>query len=483
MNGNGHYDTGVILAPFNQEAEQAVLGSVLTSGYYVFPDLRAYLRPSHFYLTRHRIIWEAFEVLHDRGEGIEVTSVASELGEMGTNSKLDDIGGYAYLVHLIGVPDNSMNADSYGKAVHRAAIRRGLLEASDATRAAALDENITADVAVYRSGRAIDELQHEIAGVEANIRMMPEATKLKFERLMQAKKRHQENPHYVIGVRTGITDLDRLTDGLRGGGVTTLAGATGSGKTALTVQISMFASAKGILRATESQAGVHFFSGEMTEDKLMDRILSAKTGIPVRTIERGSFTREQEQKLIDAMQDLDDNHRFTFESGARMNVKQIRQRVRSMSANNGLDLMVLDGLLQIEAVKDDPRDSKGQRQYKNSQRRDLIEEIMNELENTAISYDRAILLTHQLSRAPAGRQNKRPQTSDLSEASFVEQKSHLIVFLYREGYYDPTCENPDAAEIIVAKNRYGNNDTIHTIFDSQYTRFIDADKTTWTLGE
>lgn len=479
---NGRYDTGILLAPFSQESEEGVIGSVLISAQYVFSDLRTYLRASHFFLVRNRTIWEAFETIWDRGEGIDITSVASELGEMGTNSKLDDIGGYAYLVHLIGVPQNSMNADTYGKHVHRMAIRRELLVASDTTRALALDENISTDVAVYRANRTLDALQHEVASIEANIREMPQATRTKFERLMESKKRHNENKHYVIGVRTGISDLDYLIDGVRGGGVTTLAGATGSGKTALTLQISMFASSKGILRATESQAGVHFFSGEMTEDKLMDRMLSAKTGIPVRTIERGSFTREQEQKLIDAMHDLDENHRFTFEAAARMNVNQIRQRVRSMSANNGLDLIVLDGLLQIEAVKDDPRDGKRQRSYKNSQRRDLIEEVMNELENTAISYDRAVLLTHQLSRASASRNEKRPVLTDLAEANFVEQKSQVILFLYREGYYNSLAENPNAAEIIVAKNRYGNIDTIHTIYDAQYTRFLDADKTNWSFG-
>jgi replicative DNA helicase len=479
---NGHSSSEILLAPFNQEAEEAVIGSVLTSAHYVFGDLRAYLRPSHFYLTRHRILWEAFETVSDRGEIIDMTSIASELGEMGTNSKLDEIGGYAYLIHLIGVPSNSMNADTYGRAVHRAALRRGLLEAADAARQAATDDTIEADVAVYRSMRAFDELQHEAASVKANIRSLPQATRAKFEALMEAKKRHQENPHYVVGVRTGITDLDRLLDGLRAGSVSTLAGATGSGKTALTLQIALFASEKGFLRAGESQAAVHVFSGEMTEDKLMDRMLSAKTGIPVRTIERGSFNSAQEQALIDAMHDLDMNHRLTFEGASRMNVAQIRQRVRSLSASNDLDLLILDGLLQIEGIKIDDRDSKKRQNYVKQQRRDLIEEIMNELENTAISYDRAILQTHQLSRASKDRANKRPLLTDLAEANFVEQKSAVIMLLYREGYYDKLCENPNAAEIIVEKNRFGNTDTIHMHYDAQYTRFVDADKVPYSFG-
>lgn len=475
---NGHYVDEGLLAPYSQESEEAVLGAVLISANQ-FPILRGFLRPGHFYLIRHRIIWQAFQALSDRDDIIDMTSVVSQIQSSG---QLEDVGGIAYIIRLTSECPNSMHAETYAKMIHRLALRREMLEAADQLRVAALDEKTSTDAAIHRLDRTALDLRRDLTSVDAPTRQITQATTSKYERLMESKKRHKDNPLYVIGVRTGISDLDALLDGLRPG-ITTLAGATGSGKTALGLQIVRKASSSGILRTAPSPANTHFFSGEMTEDQLMNRMLSGMTGVPVRTIERGSFNSQQESLLIDAMQDLDQNHRLTFEGASRMNTAQIRQRVREMTMNNELDLLVLDGLLQIEAVRDDPRDSGSHRGYKAQQRRDLIEEIMNELENAAISYSTPILTTHQLSRAPSGRAEKRPILSDLAEASFVEQKSAVILFLYREGYYNAQADNPNAAEIIVAKNRHGETGTIHQIYDAQFTRFVDADRSSFTLGD
>jgi replicative DNA helicase len=248
------------------------------------------------------------------------------------------------------------------------------------------------------------------------------------------------------------------------------------------LQISRFAAQYGLLHETVAPAKVLFFSGEMTERQLGTRMLSSMTGVPARTVERGSYNKEQKKLLADAVNDLT-SLSLTLVPGARLNTAQIRQIARKLVTSQELDLLVLDGLLQIEALKVHESDSTRRQLYVKQQRRDLIEDIMNDLEDIALTYKLPILLTHQLSRAPAGRQNKRPVLSDLAEASFVEQKSAVVVFLYREGYYDETSQNPNAAELIVAKNRFGGTGTIHQIYDAMYTRFIDADKTTWNFGD
>ena len=220
----------------------------------------------------------------------------------------------------------------------------------------------------------------------------------------------------------------------------------------------------------------------MTLQQLLNRLMSTQTGIPVRNIERGSVSSDEILKLNEVCNDLQDNAALTFESMKRMNTTQIRQRVRSLVTAHELDLLVLDGLLQIDDFQVDSLTGRARR-YADAKRRDAIENIMNDLEDIGLTYNVPILLTHQISRAPATRQNKRPQLSDLAEASFVEQKSAVILFLYREAYYEPLCENPNGAEIIVAKNRHGETGTIHVYYDKQYTRFLDADRVTWTLGE
>jgi replicative DNA helicase len=167
----------------------------------------------------------------------------------------------------------------------------------------------------------------------------------------------------------------------------------------------------------------------------------------------------------------------------RLNTRQIRQRVRMLIANQELDLLMLDGLLQIDDLRLDTSMSKKQVRYVEAKRRDAIDNIMNDLEAIGMTYNLPILLSHQINRAPAGRQNKRPQLSDLAEASFVEQKSALVLFLYRESYYDPACLDPHRAEIIAAKNRHGETGTITVYNDAAHTRMLDATIERVTFGE
>jgi replicative DNA helicase len=297
-------------APWSQDAEEATIGSVLVSPR-MFPILQDFLQPRHFYLIRCRFIWQAFIALSERGDDIDLVSVSTHLQEMDMQT-FKDMGAFAHLIALTQACDNSLNAETYGRMVHRMAIRRDMLQTADELREAALNQGLSTDAAITRLDRKAVDLRRELTRVEAPIRTMEQAGYSKLERYMEAKRRHKENPHYVICVRTGITDLDRLLDGLRAG-ITTLAGPTGSGKTAMCLQMTRFAARHGFLRAAPSPARVHFFSGEMTEDQLENRMLSGMTGIPVRHIERGSLNEEQEKALIEAIHQLDQNHALTFE--------------------------------------------------------------------------------------------------------------------------------------------------------------------------
>lgn len=457
-------------APFSQEAEEAVIGSVLISAYNVMPQLIGTLKAEHFFLVRHRHLWQTFERLYARNEVMDLTTIAEELRQQ---NLLDEIGGPAYLIQLLSSTPNSMHAEAYAKLVERTAARRKLLQAADEIRKAAYDENMNIEQVMAKAEGAVSAVQEDrpMQHEPTSIRV---AIAEQIGLMKEAIRRHKTNSDYVIGVRTGLSDLDRLLDGLRPG-ITTLAGATGMGKSAMMLTIAQFAAQKGLLRERESAAQTLLFSGEMTLPQLMTRLISSKTGIPVRDIERGNMTIDEMRLLDNACNDLEENYALSFESLKRLSTSQIRQRVRSLVANRALDLLVLDGLLQIDDLAVDAS-SKRARQYSDAKRRDGIENIMNDLEDIGLTYNLPILLTHQVSRASANRQNKRPQLSDLAEASFVEQKSAVILFLYREAYYDAACMDPNAAEIIVAKNRHGETGTIHSYYDRQYTRFLNADR-------
>jgi replicative DNA helicase len=465
-----------VLKLSSQEAEEAVIGSILISGSQ-FVRLQGFLRAGDFWTVRYQTIWKAFERLTEEGSPIELTTVYLDIEKMGM---LHDIGGPAELTRLCNIPSNSMHVDAYARHVHRLATHRAMLEASDELRKNAT-EGANIDLAIARSERAIMGLRRRQMSVDIPLQGMQEATLNKFKALTEAEARTKENPDYIIGVRTGLADLDFMLDGLRPG-VTTLAAATGMGKTALCLQIVRFAAKFGILRGYGAQpAKTLFFSGEMTQDQLMNRLLGSMTGVPIRHIERGSYNAQQKERLIDALGELDMNHCLSFENAKRMNTGQIRQRVQTMVAENDLDFLALDGLLQIESLAVSDYDSAKQKAYMDSKRRDAIEAIMNDLEDISLTREIPILLTHQLSRAPSGRADKRPVLSDLAEANFVEQKSAVILFLYRDSYYNDEAQE-NSAEVICQKNRHGQTGTVHQIYDAQYTRFIDADHSRFTLG-
>jgi replicative DNA helicase len=466
------------LPPFSQEAEEAVIGSVLISGPTVYQRIAGMLRAEHFYLVRNRHLWQTFERLASRNDIMDLTTISEDLRQ---RHLLDDIGGYAYLIHLVSNTPNSMHAEAYAKLVERTATRRRLLMAADEIREAAYDETLHIEQVMETAEEVIASVYGDHPQLAEPI-TMGEAIARQVEQFKAAFQMHRTNKDYVIGVRTGLADLDVMLDGLRPG-ITTLAGATGSGKSAFTLGIAQYAAQRGILRERESAAKTLFFSGEMTLLQLLNRLMSSRTGIPVRSIERGSVSADEVMTLNNACNALQDHTSLSFESSKRLNTTQIRQRVRSLVSWGELDLLVLDGLLQIDDLQIENSATKRKRQYAEAKRRDAIENIMNDLEDIGLTYNLPILLTHQISRAPSARQNKRPQLSDLAEASFVEQKSAVILFLYREAYYEPTCENPNAAEIIVAKNRHGETGTIDAYYDKQYTRFLDADRVRWTLGE
>lgn len=465
-------NNAMLLAPFSQEAEEATIGSVLISPT-VFGALQGLVQMADFYLTRHRHMWKAFERISSRNQIMDLTTVSEELRQMGF---LEEIGGYAYLIQLINNTPNSMHAEAYAQLVERAATRRRLLLAADTIRDAAMDEGMNIE-------EVLEVSEDSLAAASSSGLTLPglwdisEAVSTYEQEIKVSVTQYQTNPNYIIGVRTGLTDLDMLIDGLQPG-VTTIAGATGLGKSAAVGTFALNASRTGILRGLhEMPAQVVYFSGEMTQRQIMNRLVAQKTGLEARNLARGNLTTADLRLLKSALDDLKGNHKLAFESLKRMSIRQIRQRARSLVAYNEIDLLILDGLLQIDALQIDRNSTKREKQYMARTRRDAIEEIMNELETVSMDYKLPILLTHQISRAPSRRDDKRPVLNDLAEAIFVEQKSATVILMYRESYYKrrEECENPDLTEFIVAKSRLGEGKTVRALYNAPYTRFENVD--------
>lgn len=466
----------LLLAPFSQEAEEAVIGSVLISPT-VFKALD-FLSSEDFYLTRHRHIWDIFLRLNARKEIMDLTTVSEELRQVGV---LDEIGSYAYLIQLINNTPNSMHSEAYGRLVERTATRRKLLIAADKIRESAMDESKNIEqVGVDAEGAVKDALRSK-SSLTPVITFSDAIDRFK-ESLVVDIQRHQENPDYVVGIRTGLEDLDKLTDGLPVG-VTVFAGPTGVGKTAFVCSTALNASQFGILHGKESRpAKTLLFSGEMTERQLMDRFVSNRTAINSRRIRRGNLSKDEILLIASTCDRMKQFHKLSFESAKRLNTAQIRRRVRELVMYGELDLLILDGLMQI-----DPKEleamSERKRAYFEAKRRDAMGEIMNDLEETSIENEVAVLITHQLNRA-ASQGGGEPELYHLAEAIFVEQKVALALLFYRESYYKTPAEcerHPKLGKIFAKKARFGEVGNVWTWCDLPHMKITDADVKFWKL--
>lgn len=458
-------------APYSQEAEQATLGALMVNprAYWQVAPL---LLPDDFFLLRHTEIYRAIGRLMEAHNTLDFVLLCEELKAV---KKLDDIGGRAYILELINSTADSTIAPVYAELVARTAVRRKMLEASDQMRSLALDESLNLDEALTGAENSFIALaRHRETSHRVTMSEAMEATDAV---LHERIKLYQKNPNYVIGICSGIYALDKHLDGFQEG-ITTLAGSTGMGKTALALTIALNASKIGRQHEEPLPASVHLFSGEMTQAQMNFRLLSMKSGIPMERLMRGEMDSRAYNAYQGAKYELADLHALTFESGKQLTVMEIRNRARELVNSQQLDLFILDGLMQINGLAIDERDSKKFKRYQEQKRRDAIEFILNELEYIAMTFKIPFLVTHQVNRAPIGRADKRPQLSDMAEASFVEWKSSVVLGAYRDTYYNPSVNMDDSglqeAEIILLKNRHGSPGTVKCMYDSKRVVFVNG---------
>jgi replicative DNA helicase len=452
--------------PYSPEAEEALLGSLIVAPGWL-SSVSVYLSADDFFLLQHARIFQAMQQIARRRDTIDFVTLAFELRSM---KVFDEVGGHSYLMQLVNNTPTSVHAEIYARLIALCAARRQMMQIADEIKNNAVDENMPVEQLFERAETSLMKLRS--ARQEHGRISMQQAMDQADNTLMERMAIFEANPDYTLGVKTGFKQLDQELDGLPVG-ITTLAGSTGMGKTACILTMAMNASRNGIDRETQRPASVNLFSGEMTQEQLNWRLLSMKSGVPVKRIARGMMNDHEQGLYLEARNSLINDHALTFESVKRMTVHQIRDTVRELIGRQQLDLLIIDGLLQIDALQISASASKKERGFIMDKRRDAIEYILGELEDITASYDTRVLLTHQISRAPSTRQNKRPVLSDLAEAIFVEQKSSVVLFLYREGYYDSTAD-PEATEMIIAKNRNGDSPTVPLIFNRQFTRFEDG---------
>ena len=444
------------LPPHDIEAEEATLGSVLIDGSALLRVV-ALLRPEDFYRERNRYCYEACLSLFSRDEAVNQVTVTHELGAL---NRLDDVGGPAYLSHLISVVPTPLHVEHYARIVSRTKTLRDLIQAAGEIAALGYDG----------AGETDDVLSK---AEDALFRVRTRQPTRAFVSLREVLDQYLEEMAAVteplerqgLPITPGFESLDELLGGLQRSDLVILAARPSFGKSSLSLNIS--------LNVAKSGGSVGIFSLEMSKEQLALRLLSSETDVESRRLRTRLYTDVEEQRVMDAIGSLSDLKIYVDDTPLQ-NVVEMRSKARRLYQERGMDLLIVDyiGLVQ------------GNGRIQN--RVQELSEITRNLKGLARDLNIVLIAVSQLSRAVEMRPSHRPQLSDLRDSGSIEQDADVVTFIFREDQYFTEEEweqrfperlyPQNVAELIVAKHRHGPTGSVHLYFRDQFARFEELAK-------
>ncbi len=432
------------IVPHSREAEEAVIGAVLINpeAYY---DVASFLRADDFYIHRHRWIWECFTRLHDRRIPLDFLTVTEDLDQ---NGQLAEIGGPAYITALINNVPTSLHAEAYGRLVESNAIRRRMLAAANDIAKLAYQQDSTVET-------VMDEAEKTIFGVSErrttrDLRSIQEVLSDYYDRVDQLANRAGE----TYGVPTGFTDLDRMLGGLQPSDLLIVAGRPGMGKTAFMLSIAKNA-------AQKFKKHIAYFSLEMANEQLVQRLISQETGIDSQRLRMGTLEGDEWSLFAHAVEVLSDTVVFLDDTPA-LTPLQLRTKCRRLHAEFNLDLVLVDYLqLMTSGTRNDNRVQE-------------VSFISRNLKVLARELNVPVLAAAQLSRAVEQRTDKDPQLSDLRESGSLEQDADIVMFIHRPEMYEKDSLLKNIAQIKIAKHRNGPVGAVELVFRNNIAKFENA---------
>lgn len=440
------------LVPQDLEAERSLIGAILMDTD-VLGDVADKITAIEFYEPAHQKIFSAILRLYENDKPIDLLTLSRELK---SKNELDEIGGREYLVDVAGSVPTAANATAYAELVRDAATRRNYIHAAAEITDFAFSDEF--------SGK---DLNDKIEGLIYNASKDYSSDDLvPFEQLAgEAFNRIEDmanNPDKLRGLKTGFPDLDRVIMGLNKSELLILAARPAMGKSTLAQNIMTNV-------AMKEKKPVVYFSLEMGSDQLTDRILAAQSGIDSQRIRSGRLKGDDFTKITEAISELSDAP-ILIDQSAGLSILEIRTKARRMRNRQELGLIVVDYLQLMQAS----------RASRDPNRVQEVSEISRGLKLLARELDVPVLALSQLSRAVESRTDKRPMLSDLRESGSIEQDADVVMFMYRDGYYDKDgAEDQDMTELIVAKNRSGpSGETIYMKFFPDNLKFVSYSRKT-----
>ncbi len=437
--------------PNNIEAERSVLGAVLLSNESIHRVNEIGLEARDFYREAHQRIFEAVVSLSERGEPVDLVTLTSALRDRGT---FEQVGGTATLTSLFEDQFATSNVGHYARIVRDKALLRRVIEVTQ-------DISTTAFDGVEDTEAFMDEAESAMFSISDSKTSKSFASMS--DVLIDAMHTIEEmaaRKSDVIGLATGFHDFDKLTSGLRPGQLIIIAARPAMGKT------SLFLSAVQNIAMNKGVAAI--FSLEMGKEELGFRFLSGLSRIDSKRLKIGQMLDRDWARLAQAADQLSKAKIFIDDSGD-LTVMDIRSRCRRLlSMEKKLDLIVVD---YLQLMKGSRAASKG-----DGSREREISEISRNLKNLAKELKVPVIALSQLNRGVESRPNKRPMLSDLRESGAIEQDADMVCFIYRDEVYNKDTEDKGVAELIVAKHRAGETDTIRLAWLSEYTLFANLAK-------
>ena len=431
------------IPPHNEEAERSALGACMLSKEALM-DVAEEVRAEDFYNESHREIFNSIMRLYRENISVDMLTVCEDLKKQ---KALDMVGGRTYIGTLTSEVPSTANAGDYAKIVAEKAMMRQLIFASEEIAAKGYEDKEDTEGLINAAEASIFRIaQKRQKNDDAKI----QDVLMKNLKMIDEAERNQGN---VIGLPTGFKALDEKTSGLQKSDLIIIAARPGMGKTAFALNVAAQS-------AVKAKASVLIFSLEMSQEQLGQRLIAMQARVESEKLKKGNLERKDWDRINVALDELNET-KIVIDDTPGISIMEMRNKCRRLKAEQGLDLVVID-YLQLMTF-DGRADSRQQE----------VSALSRHLKLLAREMDCPVIVLSQLSRAPEQRQDKRPMLSDLRESGSIEQDADIVIFLYRDDYYNENSEKPGVCEVNLAKHRSGPTERLELTWVARYTKFSD----------
>lgn len=439
-----------VSVPQNLDAEASLLGSLIidSDSFVKIADL---INADDFYNEQHRSIFAAMRSLHDKRSPIDILTLSEQLKSSG---HLDRVGGASYLTELTNFVPTAAHMEQYAQIVADKSVRRRLIKASKDIAEIGTEEKKSLQELIEEAETRLFEVSQQ--HVRQDITSLESILGESFDRLDDLHR----NKGGIRGIPTGLKDLDKMLAGLQRSDLDIIAGRTSMGKTAVMLNISLNIATKA------KQGAVLYFSLEMSKEQLVDRLLAAEAGVDAWSLRTGEGLSDEDfERISAAMGELAEAPIFIDDTSG-ITVSDLRTKARRLHHKHPLAVIMVDYLQLM---------SGGSRYASVANRVQEISEISRSLKILARELNVAVVAASQLSRSVESRSPQIPQLADLRESGSIEQDADVVMFLYREDYYNPETDRQNITDIFIKKHRNGPVGKVELYFDRSRQKFSDLD--------